>query len=163
MILYPRSHQEVHRPFDPNICQATGNPPPRIQLVQPVEKNDNMYKCIADNIVIDNFGGETPHYHMVHFYCKYHRTVLFMYFTFLPYRGHFSCSKVYTHTCYYCYHVIMTSSVNKPHTLILFSVLLIQTHLSPHVFPYKAMVLFAAGIYYKATQFMCLQGRTSLY
>ena len=103
-VVYPYSHQEVHHPFDPNICQATGNPPPRIKLVQPVEKDNNMYKCIADNIIIDNFGGETPHYHMLDFYCKCHRTVLFIYFTFLLYRGHFSCSKVYLLlllTCHY--------------------------------------------------------------
>ena len=78
MVVYPRSHQEVHRPFDANICQATGNPPPRIQLVQRMENNNSIYTCIADNIIIDNFGREITRFHVVDFYCKYHHTVLFM-------------------------------------------------------------------------------------
>ena len=55
-ILYPTPLLRVCKPFDLNICKVTGNPLPRVRLYQPVQNNDNIYGCLAENVHLYNSG-----------------------------------------------------------------------------------------------------------
>ena len=70
-ITYPSPLLELCKPFDLNICEASGNPPPHVQLFLPVARSNNVYKCYAENIHIDNSGMKTRHYEIFEFYCKF--------------------------------------------------------------------------------------------
>ena len=54
-ILYPTPLLRVCKPFDLNICKVTGNPPPHVRLYQPVQ-NNNIYRCLAENVHLCNSG-----------------------------------------------------------------------------------------------------------
>ena len=97
-------------PFDSNICEATGNPPPRVQLLQPVENNNNVYKCLAENTHIDNSGKKTDHYEIVDFYCKYLVLVVYNHFTTICSVGNTTgaCGPTERPTRYIIHNIIIT-------------------------------------------------------
>jgi len=53
-----------------NICNATGDPAPRVQLLQEVN-NNHIHKCIAENLYIDESGNHDLRHDLVEFKCEY--------------------------------------------------------------------------------------------
>ena len=69
-ITYPTPHIEVCGYHD-NICNATGDPAPRVQLLQAVNNNHIHKLCIAENLYIDESGNHNLRFDKVEFKCEY--------------------------------------------------------------------------------------------
>lgn len=83
-ITYPNPYAKQCGPYNPNICEATGEPAPHIQLVQTVYNSQYVFRCIAKNIHLDNLGNSKDNYDVIDFHCKYHNVLMQQLVLFIP-------------------------------------------------------------------------------
>ena len=164
--MYPTAFSEVCRSNDP--CKATGNPQPRVQLVQEYEslgQNNNDVMCIATNMIIDNFGMDYTRSDIVRFYCKSNINNYFIYLVYvtllcreniwMSYTSHSkvnNCVYIYNHFLVWltCHHDF---TCNK-HIIITFSCTL--AYLCLPVELYNDLTLFVVNTFHKVPGFMFL-------